>query len=407
MLNKAQWRTTGGWFVVSLALVTVLGPAGTDMYLASLPEIASVFSATSAQTQLSLTVYLLAMGAGQLIFGPVSDAFGRRKPLLAGISLFLVASIASSLSADIMQFLAARLVQGLGAALILVVALSIVRDVADGDRAAQLFALLMTIEGLAPVLAPTVGGFVDVVFGWRAVLLVLAGLSLVALLNSVMFLPETLPADLRTPLRPATVAGAYKRIASERHFLIPALALSAVFFTLFAYIAGAPFVYQNTYGLDSGSFGTVFGASGIAVIIGAGLSARLVARVGVGKLALFGGIIIAIGCAVALAASTFGAGLPGTVAGLSISLLGVGMAEATLMALAMSSQHTSIATAAALLGAFQLIISSTATPLAGAQAEGGALPWLVFLLVSSLVSLVLVVLATRSPAAKATVMASH
>ncbi|MFI7496110.1 multidrug effflux MFS transporter [Kocuria sp. M4R2S49] len=407
MFKQASRRTQGTWFAVSLALVTVLGPAGTDMYLASLPDIAVEFSATAAQTHMSLTMYLMAMGAGQLVFGPITDAYGRRRPLLTGIVLFLLASVASSLSADIEQLLAARLAQGLGAALVLVVALSVVRDVAEGDRAARLFALLMTIEGLAPVLAPTVGGFVDVHFGWRAVLLVLAGLSLVVLINSVFCLPETLTMERRIPLRPATVVAAYRRIAADRAFLLPALALSAVFFALFAYIAGAPFVYQGIYGLDAGSFGTVFGLTGLAVIVGAALSARLVSRHGAGRLALTGSLLLALGGAVALIAAAAGAGLAGVVAGMAISLVGVGLAEATLMALVMGSQHTALGATAALLGAFQLMISSIATPLAGAQAEAGPLPWLVFLLVSSLVSAGLVALATRGPAATVTELGGH
>ncbi|MEX5270733.1 Bcr/CflA family efflux MFS transporter [Kocuria sabuli] len=407
MLKNATRRAQGTWFAVSLALVTVLGPAGTDMYLASLPDIAVEFSATAAQTHLSLTVYLMAMGAGQLVFGPLADAFGRKPLLLSGVGLFLVASVASAVSADISQLLAARLIQGLAAAAVLVVALSVVRDVAEGHRAAQLFALLMTIEGLAPVLAPTVGGFVDVHFGWRAVLLVLAGLSLLALVNSILCLPETLPVERRIPLRPATVVATYGRIAADRAFLVPALALSAVFFALFAYIAGAPFVYQGVYGLDAGSFGTVFGLTGVAVIVGAALSARLVSRHGAGRLAMTGSLLLTLGGAVALIAAAAGAGLAGVVAGMAISLIGVGLAEATLMALVMGSQDTALGATAALLGAFQLMISSVATPLAGAQAEAGPLPWLVFLLVSSLVSALLVALATRGPAAAVVELGAH
>lgn len=231
MSKNATRRTQGTWFAVSLALVTVLGPAGTDMYLASLTDIAVEFSATAAQAHLSLTVYLMAMGAGQLVLGPLADAFGRKPLLLSGVGLFLVASVASAVSADITQLRAARLIQGLAAAAVLVVARNVVRDLAEGHRAAQLFALLMTIEGLAPVLAPTVGGFVDVHFGWRAVLLVLAGLSLVALVNSMLCLPETRPVERRIPLRPATVVATYRRIAADRAFLVPALALSAVLTT--------------------------------------------------------------------------------------------------------------------------------------------------------------------------------
>ncbi|MCS5516826.1 MFS transporter [Pseudomonas qingdaonensis] len=145
---------------MSLALIGALGPSAIDMYLASMPSIAAEYGATYAGVQLTLTVFLLAMGAGQLLFGPLVDTLGRRRPLLAGLLVFVLSSLAAAQAPSLETLLAARFVQGLGSALTLVVIMSMVRDVAEGARAAQIFALLMTVEGLAPVLAPAVGGFV-------------------------------------------------------------------------------------------------------------------------------------------------------------------------------------------------------------------------------------------------------
>ncbi|MGP9784464.1 Bcr/CflA family drug resistance efflux transporter [Arthrobacter sp. MYb211] len=389
----------GAWFAISLALVTVLGPAGTDMYLSSLPDVVEHLNGTAASGQLTLTVYLLAMGAGQLVFGPITDAFGRRRPLLAALIVFLLSSVWAAMSPSMGILLMSRTLQGLAAALTLVVALSMVRDAAQGVRAAQLFALLMTIEGLAPVLAPTVGGFVDQHFGWRAVLLVLAGLAAIAFANSTVSLRETLPAESRTSLRLGQVMRTYGRIARDGQFLLPALGLSAVFFFLFAYIGGAPFIYQGEFGLSSDTFGLVFGGTGLAVMFGAIIAGRTVGKFGAGKLGVIGTILIALGALIGLILSGIGLGLAGIVIGMFVALLGVGIAEATLMALAMASQNTALGSTAALLGAFQLIISSAATPLAGLAVGISTGAWLGFLLGISLVAFIIVgVSIKRAPA---------
>lgn len=389
----------GAWFAVSLALVTILGPAGTDMYLASLPEIVEQLNGTAASGQLTLTLYLLAMGAGQLIFGPITDAMGRRAPLLVALVVFLLAAVLAAMSPSMGVLLIARTLQGLAAALTLVVALSMVRDASEGVRAAQLFALLMTIEGLAPVIAPTLGGFVDQHFGWRAVFLVLAGLAAIALANSTANLQETLPREARISIRPGSVVGTYWRIARDSRFLLPALGLSMVFFFLFGYIGGAPFIYQEHFGLDAKTFGLVFGGTGISVMLGAIVAGRSVSRFGASIVGLWGTVLVGFGAFIAFLLTLIGVGLPGIVVGMFIALFGLGIAEATLMAVAMSSQNTSLGSTAALLGAFQLIISSAATPLAGIMVEAGTIPWLISLMASGAVAIAIVaVSAQRAPA---------
>ncbi|MGA9869544.1 MAG: multidrug effflux MFS transporter [Rhodococcus sp. (in: high G+C Gram-positive bacteria)] len=406
-MTSSTATRTGVGFTVALALVTVLGPSGTDMYLSSLPDIASEFSVPASTVQLTLTVFLFAMGAGQLIFGPIVDAYGRRRAMLTGIAGFVLTSLWAASASGATALISARFLQGLCAAVTLVVVISMVRDVAVGVRAAQLFALLMTIEGLAPVLAPTVGGFVDSAFGWRAVLLVLAAMGVVAFAAAAIRLKETLPNEARTPLRPANVVGTYWRIARDANFLIPALGLSSVFFVLFGYIGGATFVYQDRFGLGADIFGLVFGATGLAVMVGAIIAGRAVAKYGAARLALAGAVLLVAGMTVALASGATAVGLPGILAGMFLALIGVGIGESTLMALTMASQTISLGSTAALLGAFQLMISSAATPLAGALAEKGAVPWLLLLVGSSVISLAVVWIGARRAPDNITDMAAH
>ncbi|MGR4010958.1 multidrug effflux MFS transporter [Leucobacter sp. 1207-22] len=395
MTARTNARTVGVWFAISLALVTLLGPSGTDMYLASLPDIVRDLDSTATQGQLTLSLYLLAMGAGQLIFGPITDAYGRRGPLLIALIAFFAASLGAAFTPTMGVLLVARVVQGLAASMTLVVALSSVRDRAEGARAAQLFALLMTIEGLIPVLAPTLGGFIDSAFGWRAVLLTLAGITAIALANTTFSLPESLPAARRSSLHLPDVVRAYGRIAKDPAFLLPTLGLSAVFFFLFAYIGGATFVYQESFGLSASTFGLVFGCTGLAVMFGAIIAGRSVTRWGAYPLALMGSALVAAGAALAVGLTLAGCGLWGIVAGMFISLLGLGLAESTLMALAMDSQTAALGSTAALLGAFQLIISSAATPIVGTLVALDPLVWLLFLLATGAVSLVIVWVGAR------------
>lgn len=231
-------------FALGLGLIGALGPSAVDMYLSSLPEIASHYQASFTRVQLTLTFFLLAMGAGQLIFGPIVDAYGRRKPLLAGLLLFILCSLGAAAAPSLDTLIMLRFFQGLGSALTLVVIMSMVRDVSQGVAATKLFALLMTIEGVAPILAPALGGVIDAHFGWRAVMLVLAGMGVTVLVNSLLNLPETLPPSKREPLRLGHACSTYLAILADRRFLRPTLAVAAVFFFLFAYIGGATLVYQ-------------------------------------------------------------------------------------------------------------------------------------------------------------------
>ncbi|AIR91065.1 multidrug effflux MFS transporter [Pseudomonas cremoricolorata] len=372
-------------FAVGLGLIGALGPSAIDMYLSSLPEIARDYQASFTHVQLTLTFFLLAMGAGQLLFGPVVDAYGRRKPLIAGLLLFIVCSFAAALAPSLDTLIALRFFQGLGSALTLVVIMSMVRDVSHGVAATKLFALLMTIEGVAPILAPALGGVIDAHFGWRAVMLVLAGLGVVVLINSLLTLPETLAANQREPLRLRRAARTYLGILRDRRFLRPALAVAAVFFFLFAYIGGATLVYQQHYGMSGQHFGLLFGATGIAVMLGALFASRRVARLGLNRLSTLGVRCMTAGALLTLLSAFSGIGLPGVAGGMALALFGLGIAESTLMSLVMSSQQTSLGSTAALLGAIQLSVSSSASPLAALALAHGPLAWAVLLTASTLV----------------------
>lgn len=364
---------------LSLAIVVALGPAAIDMYLASMPQMSQDLHVSYAATQWTLTVFLMAMGLGQLIFGPISDAYGRRIPLIIGILSYIVAAWAASVASSLEWLIAARLLQGIGAATAIVVVMSMVRDVAEEQQAAQLYALLNSIVALGPIIAPAIGGVVGAHYGWQGIMLFLAGLGTVVLVNSLCNIPETLPQHKREQLNLKRVFVVYAHILSQRFFLLQLLAMSAVFFFLFAYIGGSSFVYQTHYALSVEQFGLVFGLTSISLIIGASLSAYLVKKMPLSRLAYLGACCMSIAGLVCVLAELFGLGLLGMVSGIACALLGLGILEATIMALAMNSQSHNLGASAALLGAVPMVIASTATPIAGILVEINSLYWVALL----------------------------
>ncbi|HLM13163.1 MAG TPA: multidrug effflux MFS transporter, partial [Reyranella sp.] len=252
--------------IVVLGALVALGPLTIDMYLPALPKIADDLSVSSSVAQLTLTGTLAGLALGQLIVGPLSDSLGRRRPLMAGIVLHMLASMLCLFAPNIEVLGVARLLQGMGAAAGMVVAIAVVGDLFAESVAATVLSRLMLVLGVAPVVAPSLGAAVLLKASWHwvfAVLVVLAGLLL---LMAALALPETLPASHRRPLKVRSIAATYVELLRDVRFVILVLVAALGMSGLFAYIAGAAFVLQDHYGLDQQVFALVFGAGAVALI---------------------------------------------------------------------------------------------------------------------------------------------
>lgn len=384
---------------LSFAIVVALGPAAIDMYLASMPQMALDLHVSYASTQLSLTVFLIFMGLGQLFFGPVSDAIGRRPPLLIGLLVYFLASLLAGFATSLEMLIFARTIQGLGAAMAIVVIMSMVRDVASGTQAAQLYALLNTIVALGPIVAPALGGLLGAAYGWQGIMIFLGILGLAVFINSLFNIPETLFKQQRVALNLANIFQSYANILKNKAFLLNLMALSAVFFFLFAYIGGSAYVYQKQFGLTAEQFGLVFGLTSVSLICGALSSAYLVKKIKVNQLALIGAVLMTLSGLSCVAAEILHWGLPGIVCSIALALFGLGILEATLMAIAMETQTTALGSTAALLGAIPMVLASTATPIAGALVEISSVYWLSLLGAISPLILILVYFGSRTKVA--------
>ncbi len=262
-----------------LGALTALGPLGIDMYLPAFPALAAELRATPAEVQRTLAAFLAGLALGQLFFGPLSDRFGRRRPLFVGLILYAVASAACAVAGDAGSLAWLRLAQALGGCAGMVISRAVVRDLCDERGMVRMGAMLMLVMGVAPILAPMLGGWLLGLVGWRGIFWVLAGYAAIFLACSAVFLPESLPAEGRRRDGPAAILAVYLSILRDRRFLSHALAGALPMTGLFAYLFASPTVLMETHGLAPMGYGLVFGANSVGLILASQVIARLVRRV--------------------------------------------------------------------------------------------------------------------------------
>lgn len=357
--------------ILVLGALIALGPLTIDMYLPALPRIADELSVSSSVAQLTLTGTLAGLGLGQLIVGPLSDSLGRRRPLMAGIVLHMLASLLCVFAPNIAALGIARGLQGMGAAAASVVAVAVVGDLFAGSAAATVMSRLMLVLGVAPVLAPSLGAAVLLKGSWHWVFIALVLLAGALLLMAVLALPETLPVSHRRPLHVGSILGTYAELLRDARFVILVLVAALGMSGLFAYISAAPFVLQGRYGLDQQAFALVFAAGAVALIGSTQFNVVLLRRftpqaITVTALAAasVAGLLF-IGITVAQVG-----GLTGFIAPVLAILAAMGLVIPNAPAVALSRHPDAAGTAAALLGAAQFGLGAAIAPLVGALGNG-------------------------------------
>ena len=383
-------------YVLMLGALAALPAVTTDMYLPSLPAVVADLDTTQAAAQLTLSGMLLGGGIGQLVIGPFSDRFGRRLPLVIGISLHVVISMLCSITPNIETLVGLRVLQGFFNAAAAVVAIGVIRDRFVGAAAARLLSRLMLVIGVAPLFAPTIGQAIAGISHWRAVFYALALIGVVLVAIVWKFMPETLPEDRRSPGSPRHVAGAYWSLLRDKHFMalavIPGLGLGLIM----SYVVGSPFVFQDEYGFTGQQFALAFALNGAALVLSAQLNAALVRKVPPVRL-LRTAVIVQLGLALLLlaAVSTGTGGAFGLMAGLWLVLGVQGMIPANASVLALHNYGHMAGTAAAVIGALQSGVAGLVSPLVGLL--GGNALSMVGVMIGTCV-LTVIVLAAGTPA---------
>lgn len=351
---------------LTLGAFVALGPLTIDMYLPALPTIQAELATTSAVVQLTLTGTLIGLALGQLVIGPLSDALGRRRPLLIGTALHVVASLLVLVAPNIAVLGALRVLQGVGTAATAVIALAIVRDLFEGRAAATMLSRLFLVMGVAPVLAPTFGGELLRVTSWRGVFAALAVYGVLVLALGAFGLRETLPPERRRRGGVADTLHTYGRLFRDRTYVGLILVAGLTMASLFTYVSGSSFVYQQQFGLDEQQFGMLFGAGAFWLIAATQLNPLLLRRWSPAQI-LVGGTVTGstAGGALVLLAVLDAGGLLGVVLPLWGVLFAAGLALPNAPALALAPYGHAAGSAAALLGAVQFGVGAAVSPVVG------------------------------------------
>ena len=370
-----------------LALAAAIAPIATDMYLPGLPQVASAFGVSTSVAQLTLTGFLLGLGLGQLIIGPLSDRIGRRRPLLVFSAICIGASVLCAVAPSIHLLIVARFIQGFTGAAGAVLGRAVITDRTRGATTARYFSLMLVISGVAPILAPVTGALLLGPIGWRGILWVVAGITGLMFVGLATSIPESLPPELRHTGGLRAFALKARGILGNRRFLCYTGTFAFGFMTMFAWISASPFVLQDMLGLSTAWYAVAFAANAVALLSANAINVRVVRRFGQRHMIRIGlgGLVtssLLMGVNVAL-----GTHLWATVALSFITLGSMGFVLGNCAALAIEQVRYAAGTGSAILGASQFGLGALVAPLVGLGGSYSAVPLAITMIVTSLIAL--------------------
>lgn len=359
---------------IVLGSMTAIGPLSIDMYLPSLPMLAADLQASTSLTQLSLTACLLGLALGQLVMGPLSDARGRRAPLLASLAVYAVVSFLCAIVPSMWGLIALRFLQGMAGAGGIVIARAMVRDLYSGSELTKFFSLLMLINGLAPIAAPIIGSQLLKYTSWHGVFTVLGALGLLMIAAAYFGLSETHPQDRRSTGGVRTTLSTFGGLLKDKEFMGYACTQGLVSAAMFSYISGSPFVLQNIYGASPQAFSLFFALNGFGLILATQITGRLASRYGEMRLFVAGLFLSCGGSLALLAAILLHGPLWSVLLPLFVSVSSTGVVNTAGFSLAMQNQGKTAGSASAMLGLLPFIAGSAAAPLVGIAGSDTAVP---------------------------------
>jgi MFS transporter, DHA1 family, multidrug resistance protein len=361
--------------LLTLALLSAVAPFATDLYLPAFPVMVTDLATSPTEVQFTLTAFLLGLAIGQLVFGPLSDRYGRVKPLVVGAAICVAASTLAVLAPTIAVLIGARFVQGFAGAAGMVIGRAIISDLASGKSAARAFSLMMIVGGIAPVVAPLAGGFLVGPIGWRGSLAVILALATAMLLAILTVVRETHTEHRRATMRgQRDTAGSPLRDLLSRNYLGNTIAFCFAFAAMMAYISASPFIYQTMIGLTPNEYGAIFGLNALGLLGVSALSAHLAARHDVRLQAGTGLAVVSTSAFAVLLIATSGAAAGWLALPLLTAVAGMGLIFGNTTAMALGAAPRAAGTASAVLGAGQFLLAAAVSPLVSIAGEDTAVP---------------------------------
>lgn len=372
-MTQGQRKRMMALLTIFLGMLAAIAPLSTDMYLPALPEMMEDFDVAPSMIQLTLTASMAGMALGQIVAGPVSDEQGRRKPLMIGMLVFAVSSAACVFVKSIYIFLVFRFIQGCSGGAGIVIARAIARDVCKGPALTRFFSMLMLVNGLAPILAPVIGGQILRFSTWEGVFVLLTVIGVVLTICAII-MTETLSARRRVEGGVFASLKGFKGLFSQKYFMGHCVMQCFGFAAFFAYISCSSFVFQNIYHVSPQVFSLIFGINGIGLMISGALTGRLAGRVEDWKILRTALYVAVIGSVLLLAGFIIHMPLPAVIVVLFFTVSTLSCMATSSFSLAMQAQGRNAGSASALIGFFSMISGAVMAPVVGIAGSYTAIP---------------------------------
>ena len=404
MTDKSITKTKYIKLILILGSLTALGPFSIDMYLPGFAGIAKDLNTSVANVSMTLSSYFIGISAGQLLYGPLLDRFGRKKPLFIGMLVYILASLGCVFVKDIDTFIGLRFIQAIGSCAATVASVSMVRDLFPVKDIPKVFSLLMLVVGLSPMLAPTIGGYITTDYGWHTVFFILMCMGILILLAAQIGLPNTYKPDTSISLKPKPIITNFISIVKEPQFYTYAFTGAVAFSGLFTYVAASPILFMDIFKVDAKVYGWIFAFMSLSFISASQLNSVLLNRFKSEQM-IFGALITQSVIVILFLSINDLLGLYGTITMLFLFLACLGISNPNTAGLTLAPFSRNAGSASALMGAIQLGLGALASFAVGIFVKNSAVPMVVIMTVTTLLALLILILGKRN--IKKTIITSH